>query len=48
MSIVHDKTYIRDYTIPTTNAFVSDNVTWEVEDQIVYVTNEIVKCDNCV
>ena len=35
-------------TIPTTDAFNSNNVTWEVEDQIVYVTNEIVKCDNCV
>jgi len=41
------ETYIRDYTIPTIDAFNSDNVTWELDDQIVYVTNEIVKCDNC-
>tara|TARA_B100000519_G_C14034089_1_gene339499 strand:+ start:86 stop:268 length:183 start_codon:yes stop_codon:yes gene_type:complete len=41
------KTYIRDYTIPTIDAFNSNNVTWEIEDQIVYVTNEIVKCDDC-
>jgi len=41
------KTYIRDYTIPAENAFNSNNVTWEVEGQIVYVTNEIIKCDDC-
>ena len=41
------KTYIRDDTIPAENAFNSNNMTWEVDDQIVYITNEIIKCDDC-
>jgi len=41
------KTYIRDYTIPSSNAFVSGDISWEVDDQITYITKEIIKCDDC-
>ena len=41
------KTYIRDFNIPAAETIWSDNTTWEVEGLIIYITNNVVKCDNC-
>ena len=40
------KTYIRDYNISNSTTW-SENVTYSIEGYTVFITDNVVKCNNC-